>query len=92
MACASKRRGVTASVSDIDVINQPDSGGGASGVATQDLAALLPPHLAIFRQICRLALTAYARYGLDFPDRIEEEMTDFYHREWPSTGRAGVDR
>jgi hypothetical protein len=54
-----------------------------AAAATHDPTALLPPHLAIYRQICRLARAAFTRYSLDFPARIEEEMTAFYEREWP---------
>jgi hypothetical protein len=54
-----------------------------AAATTRDLAALLPPHLAIYRQLCRLARAAFGRYGLEFPARIEEEMTAFYEREWP---------
>jgi hypothetical protein len=51
--------------------------------ATGDAAALLPPHLAIYQQICRLGRSAFTRYGLEFPARIESELLVFYQREWP---------
>jgi hypothetical protein len=55
--------------------------------ATGDTAALLPPHLAIYQEICRLGRSAFTRYGLEFPARIEAEMLAFYQREWPSADR-----
>jgi hypothetical protein len=51
--------------------------------ATRTYEALLPPHLAIYRQICRYGRAAFERYGLDFPPRLEDELIAFYQREWP---------
>jgi hypothetical protein len=56
-----------------------------AAAATGDVTALLPPHLAIYQQICRLARSAFTRYGLEFPAQVEAEMLAFYQREWPRT-------
>ena len=54
-----------------------------TAAATHEYAALLPPHLAIYREICRLGREACTHYGLAFPPQIEDAMTAFYEREWP---------
>lgn len=48
-------------------------------LATRDL------HIEIHHRICTLARTAFERFGLEFPPRVEEEMARFYEREWPTT-------
>jgi hypothetical protein len=40
-------------------------------------------HIELFQELCRLARAAFARYGLEFPPRVECEMVEFYKREWP---------
>jgi len=40
-------------------------------------------HIEIDRKLCLLARAAFARYGLEFPPRVESEMVEFYNREWP---------
>ena len=52
-------------------------------VRNADRAAMRDVHIEIFRKVCRLAAAAFARYGLEFPPRVEYEMIDFYKREWP---------
>jgi hypothetical protein len=54
-----------------------------TSVRNADRAAMRDVHIEIFRQICRLGSAAFARYGLEFPPRAENEMIDFYKREWP---------
>jgi hypothetical protein len=49
-----------------------------------DRDAMRTVHLEIHRTLCGLGRAAFARYGLSFPPRVEEEMTAFYLREWPS--------
>jgi len=51
---------------------------------TDDRAAMRDVHIEIFQKICRLARTAFERYGLEFPARVEDEMVAFYKREWPA--------
>ena len=55
-----------------------------TSVRNADRAAMRDVHIEIFREICRLGSAAFARYGLEFPPRAENEMIDFYKREWPT--------
>jgi len=50
----------------------------------EDREAMRALHIDIFKTTCRLARPAFARYGLAFPPRAEEEMLAFYQREWPA--------
>ncbi|HVN28440.1 MAG TPA: hypothetical protein VMT64_08145 [Candidatus Binataceae bacterium] len=52
-------------------------------VSAGDRDAMCIAHLDIHRTLCRLARVAFARYGLTFPTRYEDEMAAFYQREWP---------
>jgi hypothetical protein len=54
-----------------------------TSVHKSDRIAMRDTHIEIHRRICELARTAFARYGLEFPPRVENEMVAFYHREWP---------
>jgi hypothetical protein len=54
-----------------------------TSVRNADRAAMRDVHIEIFRQICHLGSASFARYGLEFPPRVENEMIDFYKREWP---------
>ena len=54
-----------------------------TAVAQNDRTAMRDTHLEINRELCRLARTAFARYNLQFPPRVEEAMISFYNREWP---------
>ena len=54
-----------------------------TAVRNADRSAMRDAHIEIFRQLCRLGRAAFERYGLEFPPRVEEEMVDFYKREWP---------
>jgi hypothetical protein len=54
-----------------------------TSVLKADRAAMRDVHIEIFRKICELARAAFARYGLEFPPRVENEMIAFYKREWP---------
>ena len=48
-----------------------------------DRHAMRDVHIEIHQKICALARAAFARYGLEFPSRVEAEMVAFYQREWP---------
>jgi hypothetical protein len=52
-------------------------------VRNGDRDAMRDAHIEIFQKICDLASTAFARYGLEFPPRVESEMVAFLKREWP---------
>ena len=54
-----------------------------TSVRNSDRIAMRDTHIEIHRRICDLARTAFARYGLEFPPRVESEMVAFYQREWP---------
>jgi len=54
-----------------------------TAVRSDDRSAMRDAHIQIFQELCRLGRAAFDRYGLEFPPRVEEEMTDFYKREWP---------
>jgi hypothetical protein len=54
-----------------------------TAVRNDDRSAMRDAHIQIFQELCRLGRAAFDRYGLEFPPRVEEEMTDFYKREWP---------
>jgi hypothetical protein len=54
-----------------------------TSVRDDDRAAMRDVHIEIHRNICGLARAAFARYGLEFPPRVESEMVAFYKREWP---------
>jgi hypothetical protein len=54
-----------------------------TSVRNADRAAMRDVHIEIFRKICELAIAAFARYGLEFPPRVENEMIAFYKLEWP---------
>jgi hypothetical protein len=54
-----------------------------ASVRSGDRAAMRDLHIEIHRKICGLARAAFARYGLEFPPRVESEMVVFYKREWP---------
>ena len=54
-----------------------------TSVRNSDRIAMRDTHIEIHRRICELARTAFARYGLEFPPRVENEMVAFYRREWP---------
>ena len=54
-----------------------------TSVRNDDRAAMRDVHIEIHRKICELARAAFARYGLEFPPRVESEMVEFYKREWP---------
>jgi hypothetical protein len=53
-------------------------------VRTGDFGAMRDTHVDIFRRICELARAAFERFGIGFPPRAEQELVDFYNREWPS--------
>jgi hypothetical protein len=52
-------------------------------VGEGDRAAMRDLCIEIFRITCRLGRAAFARYGLTFPPRVEDEMIAFFKREWP---------
>ena len=54
-----------------------------TSVRNSDRDAMRDTHIEIHRKICELARTAFESYGLEFPPRVENEMVDFYEREWP---------
>lgn len=54
-----------------------------TSVRAGDRGAMRDLHIDMHRKICGLARAAFARYGLEFPPRVESEMVDFYKREWP---------
>ena len=54
-----------------------------ASVRDGDRAAMRDVHIEIHRKICGLASAAFARYGMEFPPRVENEMLAFYRREWP---------
>jgi hypothetical protein len=54
-----------------------------TSVRNGDRIAMRDVHIEIHRKICELASAAFARYGLEFPPRVEDEMVEFYKREWP---------
>jgi len=54
-----------------------------ASVRAGDRAAMRDLHIEIHRKICGLARAAFARYGMEFPPRVENEMVAFYKREWP---------
>ena len=54
-----------------------------TSVRNGDRAAMRDVHIEIHRELCHLARAAFARYGLEFPPRVESEMVEFYKREWP---------
>jgi hypothetical protein len=55
-----------------------------TAVRDGDRIAMRGIHIEIHRRICGLAATAFEKYGLNFPPRVEDEMAAFYDREWPS--------
>ena len=55
-----------------------------TAVRDVDRIAMRDVHIEIHRKICELARAAFARYGLEFPPRVEDTMLDFYKREWPT--------
>lgn len=55
-----------------------------TSVRNDDRASMRDVHIEIHRKICELARAAFARYGLEFPPRVENEMAAFYTREWPN--------
>jgi hypothetical protein len=57
-----------------------------TSVRSADRAAMRDVHIEIFRKLCHLGRAAFARYSLEFPPRVEDEMIDFYTREWPTSG------
>lgn len=54
-----------------------------AAILEADRDAMLREHLKIFGKICALARAAFARFGLKFPNRAEDELIEFYRREWP---------
>jgi len=50
---------------------------------SNDRTAMRDVHIEIFRAMCRLGRIAFSQYKLEFPPRVEEEMVEFYNREWP---------
>jgi hypothetical protein len=54
-----------------------------TSVRNDDRAAMRDVHIELFQKLCHLARAAFARYGLEFPPRVEAEMVEFYYREWP---------
>lgn len=54
-----------------------------TSVSSGDRVAMRDLHIEMHRKICELARAAFARYGLEFPPRVEGEMVAFYQREWP---------
>lgn len=54
-----------------------------TSVRSGDRIAMRDLHIEMHRKICELARAAFARYGLEFPPRVEGEMVAFYQREWP---------
>ena len=54
-----------------------------TSVSDADRAAMRDVHIELFQKLCHLARTAFSRYGLEFPPRVESEMVEFYNREWP---------
>ena len=54
-----------------------------TAVRNGDRRAMRDAHIEIHRKICLLAGAAFEKYGLKFPPRVENEMADFYEREWP---------
>jgi hypothetical protein len=55
-----------------------------TAVRDGDRIAMRDVHIEIHQKICELARAAFARYGLEFPSRVENEMVAFYQREWPT--------
>jgi len=55
-----------------------------TAVRNGDRIAMRDVHIEISRKIFHLGRTAFERYGLEFPPRVENEVIDFYQREWPS--------
>jgi len=55
-----------------------------TSVRDSDRIAMRDAHIEIHRKICHLASAAFARYGLEFPPRVEDAMIEFYKREWPT--------
>ncbi len=55
-----------------------------TAIRNGDRAAMRDVHIEMHRMICELARAAFARYGLEFPPRVEDAMRDFYQREWPT--------
>ena len=53
-------------------------------VRRKDRTQMRDVHIEIFRKICQLGRSAFDRYGLQFPPRVEGELLDFYKREWPT--------
>jgi hypothetical protein len=56
----------------------------AKAVGANDLIAMRTIQIEILQTLCRLSRPAFARYGLTFPRRVEEETVAFFNREWPS--------
>jgi hypothetical protein len=54
-----------------------------TSVRSGDRTSMRDVHIEIHRKIGELARAAFARYGLEFPPRVESEMVAFYQREWP---------
>ena len=55
-----------------------------TAVRDGDRIAMRDLHIEIHQKICELARAAFARCGLEFPSRVENEMVAFYQREWPT--------
>ncbi|MGH7925929.1 MAG: hypothetical protein ACREQH_15200 [Candidatus Binatus sp.] len=45
--------------------------------------AMRDVHIELHHRICELAGAAFEKYGLKFPPHMEQEMAEFYEREWP---------
>ena len=54
-----------------------------TAVRDGDRLAMRDVHIEIFRRICRLAASAFEKYGLKFPPGVGDEMAGFFEREWP---------
>jgi hypothetical protein len=54
-----------------------------TSVRNNDRVAMRDVHIELFQKLCHLARAAFAEYGLEFPPRVENEMVEFYNREWP---------
>jgi hypothetical protein len=46
--------------------------------------SFLQAHLAILHQMCQQGKAAFDRYGLQFPEQLEDELAAFYERGWPA--------
>jgi hypothetical protein len=54
-----------------------------TSVQSADRIAMRDVHIEVFRKICHLGRGSFDRYGLEFPPRVEDEIVDFFKREWP---------